>query len=511
MTARVLLGLALMTGIGGLAVRVLAGKGCHFSRTELLSFAFGAGAGILSLSLFYLGCWGLPLSTRNIGLLAGSLVLLLWAMNGWKFLSRKSDGVTLDACARPLGCDPGTADHQRLRPHQKPETLDSEGSSKHLNRWLVGTIALAILLVFVDACSQPLRSFDARAIWAFKAKVIYHEQSLYGEAFLEAERLHAKTRYPQLVPLAEVFISHSVGSFAERAFKALFPMYYASLLLLVYLTLLRHFGQTYCLLATALFASLPVFLIYANGGVASGYADAPLAFYCTAFAVCLFRWLREPSGAAFRLSILFGALMAFTKNEGLALVGIGVTSAALSVCLRVAKPWRRLGALAILPLLAFGLLVPWFRYQAQLPAVEEDFFSLLTASNLLAGWERLPFILRAFLREFLFKPHLWNFLGLFVAAALVLSFRRAPGTGSSFFLWIPLLYMVQLMTIFMVIPWRLEELLPVSLTRLTLHTAPLLFLWVCFQLGHSRVLSLNWAGVDELRAGRARTQALSRS
>ena len=48
------------------------------------------------------------------------------------------------------------------------------------------------------------------------------------------------------------------------------------------------------------------------------------------------------------------------------------------------------------------------------------------------------------------------------------------------FLWVPLLYIVVLCTIFMVIPWNLEELFPVALTRLMMHTAPLLFLWVCF-------------------------------
>jgi hypothetical protein len=51
-------------------------------------------------------------------------------------------------------------------------------------------------MVLTDALSQPLLAFDARAIWAFKAKVLYFEQGIYNDAFLDAERLHAKTSLP---------------------------------------------------------------------------------------------------------------------------------------------------------------------------------------------------------------------------------------------------------------------------------------------------------------------------
>ena len=145
----------------------------------------------------------------------------------------------------------------------------------------LAVVGLCIVIVFADALSQPLLAFDARAIWAFKAKVLYFEQGIYNEAFLDAERLHAKTRYPQLIPLAETFIASVSGGFHEPAIKLLFPCFYVSLILLVGSELSRAFDRRYALLCTSLFASLPVFTIYANGGAASGYADLPLAFYVT--------------------------------------------------------------------------------------------------------------------------------------------------------------------------------------------------------------------------------------
>jgi hypothetical protein len=105
---------------------------------------------------------------------------------------------------------------------------------------------------------------------------------------------------------------------------------------------------------------------------------------------------------------------------------------------------------------------------------------------------RLPFILFSLAKEFFAKPHLWNVLGLLAVTALLLTRRRTTGSNAGAFLWIPALYMVQLTAIFLVIPWPLGELLPVALTRLTMHTAPLLFIWISFQLGASGILPSGW-------------------
>jgi hypothetical protein len=463
-----LLGLVTIMTVGLLTVEILAGKNSSFSLRELASLAFGAGIGVVSLGMFYLAYWNIQLSRGNVAMLAIGLVLgtlVLWTRI-W-----------------------GSAVPWRLNPHWH---IRGRHSSKlRLEKTeicLLGLIGFLVLLVFVDACSEPLLSFDARAIWAFKAKVLYSEQNIYSAVFLDGGRLHAKTRYPQLIPLAETFISHSAGRFEEKAFKTLFPMYFVSLLLLVYLMLRAQFSRSFCLVAVSLFGSMPVFVIYANGGVASGYADLPLAFYVTALAICLFRWLEKDSVSALRLAALFGMLTVFTKNEGLALLGVSLFATGLMAHFVFRKPFRKMWGLLLLPLAVLGPLSPWLHYQAQLPVVDEDFVRLLTLQNLTAGVARLPFIVRSFVKEFFFKPHLWNLLGLFSLFAVGLSGRKVLSSRVSFFLWVPVLYTIQLCGVFLVIPWRLEDLFPVALSRLTMHTTPLLFLWVCFQVGNSGVL-----------------------
>jgi len=464
---RVLLALALVQAVGYLTLRALAGQSSRLRSLELWSLSFGAGCGILSLGLFYLAYWGIALSPTNTIVLAASLLgglvvlYLVPRTHRGRTSSDESHAGEILALRHPLSA---------------------------LEWTCLAVVGLCIVIVFADAFSQPLLAFDARAIWAFKAKVLYFEQGIYNEAFLEADRLHAKTRYPQLVPLAETFIASISGGFHEPAIKLLFPCFYVSLILLVNSELRRSFDRRYALLCTSLFASLPVFTIYANGGAASGYADLPLAFYVTALSTRWWRWLQEGSSANLRLALLFTSLTVFTKTEGLALVFIVFLAAALAAWLLYGRTVRSLWPLPVTTLGGLICLAPWFLYQAQLPVVDEDFVKLLTVQNLIGGLARLPYILRSLLKEFFFKPHLWSLLGL-SATFLVL---RSPGAAVrsrfSILLWIPILYVVVLCAIFMVISWKLEELFPVALTRLGMHTAPLLFLWISFELENSGLI-----------------------
>jgi len=464
----VLLALALVQAVGCLTLRALAGQSSRLRSLELWSLSFGAGCGILSLGLFYLAYGGIALNpTNNLLLVAGPLgglvvLRIVLARRTQTLWTSNSDG---------------------------PPTIATLPLSHPLSalEWTsLSVVGLCIVIVFTDALSQPLLAFDARAIWGFKAKVLYFEQGIYNEAFLDSDRLHAKTRYPQLIPLAEAFIASASGGFHEPAIKLLFPCFYVSLILLVGSELSRAFDRCYALLSMSLFASLPVFTIYANGGAASGYADLPLAYYVTALSTRLFRWLEEGTSCNLRQALLFAGLTVFTKTEGLALVLIVFLATALAGWLVYGRSvW------SLWPLLATGLgglicLAPWFLYQARLPVVDEDFVKLLKPENLAGGLDRLPYILRSLVKEFFLKPHLWSLLGLSATVLIWRSPKNAIRSRFSVLLWIPILYVVVLCAIFLVIPWKLEELFPVALTRLMMHTSPLVFLWICFELESAR-------------------------
>ncbi|MGH9427449.1 MAG: hypothetical protein ACRD2L_14245, partial [Terriglobia bacterium] len=182
--------------------------------------------------MFYLAYAGIPLSPTNVLILTAGLLgslMVLWIVRARRTDKHWTSGSDLSQIV-------GTP---------------SISHALSVMEWASLTVVgLCIVMVFADALSQPLLAFDARAIWAFKAKVLYFEQGIHNEAFLDGDRLHAKTRYPQLIPLAETFVASVSGGFHESAIKLLFPCFYVALILLVGSELSRAFGRRYALLCT---------------------------------------------------------------------------------------------------------------------------------------------------------------------------------------------------------------------------------------------------------------------
>jgi hypothetical protein len=416
-----------------------------------ISLGIGCGSGVLGLSMFYLAYWRIPLDLRTLVwltlVIVFGLVILL-------FTRRKKSVESFSArnCVEPWN---------------------------RLEKGLCVLLGFIVLLVFADALSQPLLGFDSRAIWGMKAKIIFHQQSIYTEDFFDSERLHAKNRYPLLIPLLEDFIYHFSGSQNDRVIKVIFPFFYLSLLALFYQTLKLTLNQVASLWGTILFALLPAFLLYNNGGAASGYADLPLTYFSTATAVQLYRWLLTKSQGNLVIAGLCGVLAAFTKNEGIPLITI------IFMVFLGAMLWMgtqsllgRLRNWLITLLGASLLLMPWLHFRSQLPVTDEDFERLVTIPNLISGLNRLPQIFGRLVQEYYFRPHVWNVMGLCLLFPLWELFRRRKMALEDVFIFIPFLYSLLVVAIFIVTPWQLRDLIPVVLTRLTMHTVPLTSLWL---------------------------------
>ena len=84
---------------------------------------------------------------------------------------------------------------------------------------------------------------------------------------------------PLLIPLLESYVYHFSGSQNDRVVKVISPFFYLSLLALFYQTLRITLNRVASLGGTIIFALLPAFLLYNNGGAASGYADLPLTYF----------------------------------------------------------------------------------------------------------------------------------------------------------------------------------------------------------------------------------------
>ena len=468
---RLLVALLVIGSVGMLALQCIFPRKERLRILEWLGLAFGLGTGLVAMGMFYLAYWGIHLNTRNVVGLALAL------------------GFLLTLLSYALGRGPATS-------YLKTEVRQSSKALRPFDVWLGLIICLPGIMLLLNTVSKPLQAFDARAIWGMKAQILFHQEGIYGEDFFDRERLHAHQRYPLLIPLAECFVYHLIGRADDRYARVLFPGFFISMNLTAYATLRRFFGRRYALTGTALLMGLPAFSIFENGGASSGYADVPLAYFCVAFVSSLFLWLCEEEPARFTLATLFGLFLIFTKQEGLAL-WVLVLASVIAVGLRSGpKPVVRLKFLCLLCLITVVSLYSWFHYRSQLPSIDEEYFSRFDVQALFMGATRLPFIVRSFLKEILLKPHLWSFLGVLVVVTLCFSPLRTLRLKHSLLFWVPSAYCALICLVFVLSPWKVEELVPISLTRLLIHVAPLLILWLTFQIEAIELLPKSWTRLD---------------
>ncbi len=465
---RISLAIGFFLAAGLLALRLLGREESDRFWIGRLGFSFGVGLGLDCLGMFYLACLRVRLSLSNIAFLSGGIIVLMALLN----------------CLIPE-CK------ARLK------------RSRCLHRWswmeflLAGLAGACALLVLIDAFSQPLLAFDARSIWGMKAKILFFQQGIYGEDFVEPARLHAHQQYPLLLPLAGTFICRSLGQFDDRWGKAIFPCFFVALIFLIYFVLRRYFGRTYSLAGVAMLSSLPILVIFANGNASSGYADFPLSYFLTAFVAALLIWTDSGNSRYLWLASLLGACTAFTKNEGIALWGIAVVTFALLEGLSSPRPIARILHLTLSCTGTLVLLTPWFHLRSQLVLNDENYPALLTLDNVILGIGRVPYLLKAFLREFFLKPHLWNVLGMAVLFVLAVSTFKSWRMRHTALFVIPGFNCLLLVLMFMITPWRVENLVPIALSRLLMHTAPLLLLWLFFQAADLGIVPSDWTKHEE--------------
>ncbi|MFN8005830.1 MAG: glycosyltransferase family 39 protein [Terriglobia bacterium] len=437
-------------GIGSLILWVTFGR--RPGLQQILSLAFGCGTGVLSLLMFYLASWRVPLDRRMLG----------WLL-----------GIALSSAVIAIF----------LIPANPNGFLGNDRAEKPWSRQEIGLfllLGIAFLLVLADALSQPLLGFDSRAIWGMKAKILYEQQSIYTEDFFDPERLHAKNQYPLLIPLTEDWMYQLSGSSKDRIAKMIFPFFYLSLLAIAFEGLSLSLSRRASLWGTLLMAVVPAFLVYRNGGVASGYSDVPLTYFSTASTVLFYRWMRRPSNRDLVIAGLCGVGAVFTKNEGLPLMALsGMAFLGVTRWTKTPSMISRIKALLITLLGMVFCLLPWFLYRSRLPITDENFEKLLSIPRLLSGLNRVPIILLRLGQEYFLKPQVWGVLGILLLFALTERVRRRSLELEDVFLLIPFLETLLFIAILVVTPWQLQELLPVVLTRLVMHTMPLAVLWMC--------------------------------
>jgi 4-amino-4-deoxy-L-arabinose transferase-like glycosyltransferase len=258
---------------------------------------------------------------------------------------------------------------------------------------------------------------------------------------------------------------HAMTGRLDDLGKTIAMLWYPGMLAAVYCAVRRMNSRTAALTATALLACLEPFCRYGGTGTAE---TAITAFYACSI-LCLLRWQETGQWNYAILAALFSAWMAWTKNEGLALVAVNAVAMA---AMGPRGNWRKsLAAAAMLALIVAVIYSPWIFYTWGLPRSDEDYAGRLNPHQILSHLGRLGTIMSGLGAELV---NCWDW-GLLWAIALVLAaaqWRRFRDRAVALVGILLILHLLAYIPPLLVTNWDLGELLYVSADRLVMHVAP---------------------------------------
>lgn len=174
---------------------------------------------------------------------------------------------------------------------------------------------------------------------------------------------------------------------------------------------------------------------------------------------------------------LFTLFAALTKSEGLPLAAINFLLILVFAIRR--REWKHL--VGFILVLGIGLGI-WLIFRAQLPHTDENYLSRLSIASLSQGVQHMGSILEALFSAFMDHRN-WGILWMILPILGVIGFRSFS-KPTTICLWVLLVSHLALYAmVYMITPWNLGELLPVTIPRLLLHVSPTAMLLVAAHAG----------------------------
>jgi len=262
-----------------------------------IALAYGLGIGILSIWMMILAMVHMPMTKFSIGvpliLFSLSLISLIIKKHRKK---KKPKYSFFQNQQSNIQCIPDNARRQWL----------------FLKFILIVFIALNILYVSSRALKMPIRSWDAVATIAYKAKIIYFEKSLPHLNLLP------HPTYPLLVPFNEAWIALNLGHWSETYIKIIFPLIFLSYIIIHYKFLHYLTNKTWALLGCVILLSSNLFVYHAT----ISYRDFPLMYFNCTTIMLLILWKKYKVKPFLVIASLFAGFASFTKLEGSAFIFI---------------------------------------------------------------------------------------------------------------------------------------------------------------------------------------------
>ena len=403
--------------------------------TLLAGLSFAIGTGVLCQWMLLCGILGIPLSTGPVllPLLAALLVLHF-----------RNKNLAFGTSSSPRFLTEG---QQKSR---LPEIF--------LLLYLLSTCAFVCWHSF----HIPVFTWDAISTVAFKAKMIYTDQSLtHLPRFPHAA-------YPLQVPFLEAWIAMNLGYWDDQWIKAIFPAAFACLLLSIYGFLRVFTSRRWSLLGCFFLSSANLPLYHAM----ISYRDFYVMFFNTLTIMLIILWHKHNHKALLFLAGMLAGFATFTKVEGSLYLGI-YTVLVVGILWRSQEPLKEKGINFLrFSIPSYGMCASYIIYRLVRG------IQLESKAGLELGWQlwgRLPTTLWRLFLDFFLSGN-WNLIWLLLLVS-VLRIQSFKNNALARFLGAALLLhfgvIVLLSTLTKSYQWLAGDVSDFGLSRIILHFFPL--------------------------------------
>lgn len=371
---------------GTLIVMALEGASPVLTKTERLALGFLLGTTGGMFILFLLGVFGLPFSRLTIGSLLMGILVIAWLLYRWKGRSSCADVWVASA---PMS--------------MRMKTVCG----------VIGALCVAkIAFLAVTFMLTPSYLDDTLSNWNLRAKVFFYEQRFTLE--LPQGTNPELSSYPPAVSLLKTTLVTIAGEWSEPLVNSVHILWYLAVLTLLFSALRRFLPLSWSLLGLYIFVGLPLPLLHGT----NAYAEMFVAAHILAALILLLAAARsdgKDAAALLRIAALFGALLAFTKNEGFLLYG-GAFAVLYGWMIVRAQPAMRRRAVIDGIIAAAVIILPWllFKWSNDL-----SFGNAKSITGLLLSFE--PLVLHALWINLFFEG---NWLLLFPLFLVVVFLER---------------------------------------------------------------------------------------
>lgn len=202
----------------------------------------------------------------------------------------------------------------------------------------VTAIVVALWLPMERAMTLNSQSWDAWAIWLFKAKAFYLDGNI-SDYLSRAGEFIGQPGYPLLTPLYSTWLYEWSGTLADHGAKLTSPCYFLAVIGASWWIVRRLAGSTAAGITTALVALTP--MVQRTAFDWAGYADTALSAYFVVAAGFLVLWIRDGEISDLAAGSIAATAAAWTKNEGqiFLAVFVAIALATLVSRRRGTSPW----------------------------------------------------------------------------------------------------------------------------------------------------------------------------